>query len=388
MEEKTFKPTVDWMATKYSEMNKKLFNGELGGCHFNIFTTGKGATGKVLGWFKVLGKGLYVDERDRRMYKGSYFLKTWIYQHNFVQECIPTIELNGNFTGTENGFLATLVHEMCHYYTYMKGICPKQAHGREFREIGAVVSSRSNGLFTIQRIASAEQMQELSLDDDAFNKRVMVGKDGKPKLYAVFMYMKNGEVRLTTTTKYDIIDNLILRRKYRDVVKVSVSNDINLLRFLYEHGGYIRNIRNYGYWSLKDKDWVKDLDNFKQKTYWNPEYEGQQEGNPVEKKDTLMFTIKTSSGVFETLFKDKNDLIDKLRQRFPNIPYNVIEKIIMNDSNYKIVKESKKHISNIINEVINDYVNDEVFPKENEGIKLTPNMNLGLKSPIEYAEQD
>ena len=200
--------------------------------------------------------------------------------------------------------------------------------------------------------------------------------------------MKNGEVRLTTTTKYDIIDNLILRRKYRDVVKVSVSNDINLLRFLYEHGGYIRNIRNYGYWSLKDKDWVKDLDNFKQKTYWNPEYEGQQDENPVEKKDTLMFTIKTSSGVFETLFKDKNDLIDKLRQRFPNMPYNVIEKIIMNDNNYKIVKKKKKHISNIINEVINDYVNDEVLPKENEGIKLTPNMNLGLKSPIEYAEQD
>ena len=35
--DKTFKPTREWMAAKYAEMNEQLFNGSLGNCSFDIF---------------------------------------------------------------------------------------------------------------------------------------------------------------------------------------------------------------------------------------------------------------------------------------------------------------------------------------------------------------
>lgn len=40
--DKQFKPTPQWMAEKYDEMNMKLFRNELGPCDFGIFTSGKG----------------------------------------------------------------------------------------------------------------------------------------------------------------------------------------------------------------------------------------------------------------------------------------------------------------------------------------------------------
>ena len=97
--------------------------------------------------------------------------RIYIDRNNFAELCHPTIELNGNYSGTEHGFLETLVHEMCHYYTEMDGYCPRQGHGFEFRNIGSIVTSRSNGMFTIQRLASAEQMTELELSDEMKAKR-------------------------------------------------------------------------------------------------------------------------------------------------------------------------------------------------------------------------
>ena len=41
---------------KYNELNVKLFNGKLGGCDFGVFKTGKGASGRTLGYFKITGK--------------------------------------------------------------------------------------------------------------------------------------------------------------------------------------------------------------------------------------------------------------------------------------------------------------------------------------------
>lgn len=43
------RPTVEWMREKYDELNSWLFGGQLGGCNFNIFTTGRGSQGGTLG---------------------------------------------------------------------------------------------------------------------------------------------------------------------------------------------------------------------------------------------------------------------------------------------------------------------------------------------------
>ena len=162
--DKTFSPTVEWMNQKYDEMNDLLFGGKLGKCFFGIFTTGKGSEGRTLGWFRMTGRNLRINRYNRRIFKRyGYGDEVYADSSNFFEVCEPKIELNGNYTGTEHAFLATLVHEMCHYYTYMNGYAPKQGHGREFKEIGYIVSSRSNGMFTIQRLATAEEMTELKL---------------------------------------------------------------------------------------------------------------------------------------------------------------------------------------------------------------------------------
>lgn len=161
--EKNFVPNPQWMSEKYDEMNAMLFNGRLGSCGFNIFTTGKGSGGSVLGWFKITGHGIKIDRRTRKMFFENYWDREYINKDNFVDLCKPVIELNGNYHGTEHGFLSTLVHEMCHYYTYMEGWAPTQAHGREFRNIGSVVASRSNGMFTVQRIATALKIKIFSV---------------------------------------------------------------------------------------------------------------------------------------------------------------------------------------------------------------------------------
>ena len=41
-----FKPTTEWIAQKYNEMNSLLFDNKLGECNFRIFTSGKGSQGK------------------------------------------------------------------------------------------------------------------------------------------------------------------------------------------------------------------------------------------------------------------------------------------------------------------------------------------------------
>ena len=134
---KSFKPTVNWMAEKYDEMNAKLFGGQLDQCDFNIFTSGRGSQGRTLGFFRMNGRGLKIEIATRKMFRHDDWFpndKEYVNKSNFYSVCRPSIELNGNYSGTEHAFLGTLVHEMCHYYTYMNGYPPKQGHGTEFQE--------------------------------------------------------------------------------------------------------------------------------------------------------------------------------------------------------------------------------------------------------------
>jgi hypothetical protein len=201
------------MAEKYNEMNSWLFNSELGPCEFSVFTTGPGSQGGVLGWFSVTNSGIRVNISSRRMYLPGWDGNTYVDRSNFVELCRPKISINGNYSGTENGFLATLVHEMCHYYTYMNGYCPKQAHGREFKEIGYVVSSKSNGLFTIQRLASAEDMKNLELSDEMKARKEKRLNNKKSSVTAVISFYRNGEVRLSITSNQNLVNVISTRRR-------------------------------------------------------------------------------------------------------------------------------------------------------------------------------
>lgn len=385
---KSFKPTVNWMAEKYDEMNAKLFGGQLDQCDFNIFTSGRGSQGRTLGFFRMNGRGLKIEIATRKMFRHDDWFpndKEYVNKSNFYSVCRPSIELNGNYSGTEHAFLGTLVHEMCHYYTYMNGYAPKQGHGTEFRNIAYRVSYKSNGEFSIQRLASAEEMQNFELSDEMKAKQEKRLSNKKASLMAIFVYNINGTVKLSTTSSQALANRIIDSYKKLDVPKVVVSNDLRLIELLYSHG-YRRNFRTWRYWNVGNTDWIKTIDNYDIKVYNNPNMNfikntyGDKSNIGVEAPQRLskrIFSIKTNNGTFKTEVASESDLFNKLRERFPKMSDETIKKIMSNQANYQMTENKRKSLSNIIREAIEEAIG-------NDGtVDIDSNMNLGLHSPLE-----
>ena len=386
-ETRSFKPTVEWMAERYNEANQKLFNGALGECDFNVFTTGRGSQGGTLGWFKIAARGIMADRHSRKMFKQGLD-RVYVDRKNFVEMCHPTIELNGNYSGTEHGFLATLAHEMCHYYTYMNGYCPKQGHGREFRQIGSIVSSRSNGLFTIQRLASAEDMSQLELNDEMKAKREKRLNNKKASVTAVLVFTVDGKVKLTMTSSQNLIDT-ISNEENRRGENVVTSNDSNVIDYLFSKG-YRKNMRTWRYWSLEDKPWIGELKNMLHETsgqvFGTKRQQKPQVQQQMPKQPTRVFSIRTSTGTFEHDGNSYFGLKKALRERFPKMSDEALEKIIQNPANYRM-EENKVNVKTIIEGVIDEFMDNEFrgTNNNNDSVEITPDMNLGEFSPLEIA---
>jgi hypothetical protein len=331
-----------------------------------------------LGWFKIKGSNIRIDRYSRRMFKNGWD-RIYIDKSNFFDLCYPTIELNGNYTGTEHAFLATLVHEMCHYYTYMYGYAPKQGHGSEFKSIGLAVSERSQGMFTIQRLASAEQMTEMELSDEMKAKRAKRLANKKSSVTAIIVFTKEGKVKLTMTSSQSLI-NMISTSEEERGDNVVTTNDAEIIEYLFGKG-YRKNMRTWRYWSLEDKPWLGESKGML------PETSGEtlgvkrpaaQQVPPQQPK--LIFSIKTSNGIFETECSSYAELRNKLQQRFPNMSYETITKLMNNKANFKTITESKMDAKSIIKEVIEEFMNTEMG---DDSVAINPDMNLGLQSPLE-----
>jgi len=336
--------TVEWLKQAYDEMNTQLFRNELGACLLGIFTTGKGANGNVLGWFKMTGSNLYYSKSTRKIYTiGSYLHdKIYVDRKNFVQICKPKIELNGNYQWSEKAALSTLVHEMCHYYCNMFGYRPLQHHGSDFKEIAAIISSRSNGIFTVQRIASAEQMDEMTLNTDiqAKNQKRIENKQSKVELY--FVFMKDGQIRLVNSTNDTVLDNIIsLAKKANNVIKVLYSVDPNLKKLLVNEG-YSKTCRTYRFYDITNDEWVKTLGNYDVKQVYGfenttPKPTVVPTPTPTKPSTPLipLFRLQTAQGnTFELRNVTKQELEQKLRERFPKWSDEVIQKVIQNNKYY------------------------------------------------------
>jgi hypothetical protein len=157
-----FRPTVEWMSRRYSEANEKLFGGALGKCDFEVFTTGRGSRGATNGWFKLTG-GFSVTNGGGLIKHTPLGLST-INHDNFYLLAKPRIELNGNKRGSEWAFMVTLVHEMCHYYTYMNGTKPARGHGKEFHSIADKVTKLSGGQIEVTTRTTVDRSKHFVYD--------------------------------------------------------------------------------------------------------------------------------------------------------------------------------------------------------------------------------
>jgi hypothetical protein len=382
--DKSFVPTREWMAEKYDEMNKQLFGGRLMECGFEVFTKGAGMEGGTLGWFCITGRNIRIKRGNRRIFQQNGWSETYVDRDNFVSICRPVIKLNGNYHGTEHGFLATLVHEMCHYYTYMDGYAPVQGHGREFREIGAIVSARSNGMFSIQRLATAEEMQEMSLNADMKAKRQKRLANKKASVSALLAITSGGDVKLTISSNDNLL-NMIKNSEEERGSDVFVSNDTEVIEYLFNKG-FKKNMRSWRYWNLKDKPWLDELkklfgiQTLGVNTHQEIRPAASRVAEPKAKRPKRIFTIRTNSGVFEVDVSGEDTpqtaLVMALKERFPKMSIESIRKIINNPANYRM-EENRITFSSIVEGVINELMDD------NDSVEITPDMNLGLKSPIE-----
>ena len=295
-----FVPTVDWIAEKYFELNEWLFKGKLGNCLFEIYTTGKGME-TTLGHFRLTGTNIKYDKRTRQMYYAGYGLKENINADNFVHYTRPMIGLNGNYKRTEHMWLNTLVHEMCHYYTFMNGRVPVQAHGTEFRHIGSIVGIRSNGIFDIKRLCDAENIGEL--DGEIAARRKARDDKKKSNMTALFIFMKNAEIRLVTTTKQSLVNEIVGKSNGLTCKKIVATSDANFIEYLWSLG-YKNNMSTYRYWSIKDKSIIDELKKYKTETLKS--YEHMLENIQLTMED-INFIVESA---LNKILGKENDLAD------------------------------------------------------------------------------
>lgn len=246
-----FIATPEWMRIKYDEMNHLLFDDKLGDCDFKIFTTGKGSQGGILGLFSLKAPGLRVHRDGRRIFKVIGGLKHDIYADDFVKYCNPTISLNGNYHGDEETILGTLVHEMCHYADYMKGICPTQGHGPSWKRIAYIVSSKSQGRFSVQQLATAEEMSNMVLDPEIEKKNQKRKDVKKNKAIILLIFTTTGGVHLVNAPDYNLVNHIINIHKSRGfsgIERIVTSEDDNLKDITFSE--YDSMMRTYRYWDI------------------------------------------------------------------------------------------------------------------------------------------
>lgn len=164
---------------------------------------------------------------------------------------------------------------------------------------------------------------------------------------------------------------------------VVTTNNADVIDYLFAKG-YKKNMRTWRYWSLEGKPWIDEL---KQML---PETSGETLGvkrptvQPQPKQSKRVFSIKTSNGIFEYDGSSYYALLNALKERFPRTSEDAILKLINNPNNYKMV-ESRMNTKSIIKEVIDEFMKNEFRGANNmdNAVEITPDMNLGLESPLE-----
>ena len=247
----------EYLQGLYDILNDEYFDGKLGDCTIGTFS---GRKVRTLGYFHL--NSTYVDQ-NKRMFVHSFSApngRIYIDSDNFAELCKPEINLNANYKWTTKQMEATLLHEMCHYWTWKRGNAPTQGHGPEFRMIASHVSKKSDGKFSIQRLASAEEMQNLELDPEL---RASMQKRAENKInntYVILLYRENGTVYLSRTTSWQAIAKSTKIHSNTGVTfispakKIEVYRDKELTENLNERGYSSNCIGELKWWDITRKD--------------------------------------------------------------------------------------------------------------------------------------
>lgn len=242
-----FKVTVSWIQEHYDKFNEELFGGVLGKCNF----IANGSGGNKFGWFTISAYGVKIDVRSRRMFKDNGWERVEVNHDNFYETCRPVIGMNTNYSGQAFALENTLIHEMCHYYTYCFGIAPKQCHGPEFRHIANVVTQRGNLEYRIGRFGDKDRNERgYRLDDKIKQQKEKRRANRISNSIIVLTQMKNGDARLTRAANWNVVNEIIdCHKNDGRAVRTYVYNDADVINYFADRG-YVKTQRTYRCWKL------------------------------------------------------------------------------------------------------------------------------------------
>lgn len=170
-----FKPTPAWMSNTFNELNRQCFNNELPQtCVLKISKLNK----KYLGNFAPRANtNLYTTNTGQLIYKEKVTVDNHTAEFPFPidkdwisQNCQPTITLNNIYAMNEKEWTSVLLHEMCHYSTFIKGFMDSSkendGHGILFRRECEEAARRMGNGWSAEFIETSEQLKEV-IDNDA-----------------------------------------------------------------------------------------------------------------------------------------------------------------------------------------------------------------------------
>lgn len=214
-EEVTFRPTVEWMQTKFNELNSSCFNGELPMCKMEVRKLPK----NVLGRFclnvpksTILKHQTSTNKIIRCENIAGVLFKFYLDKQYIDESCNPSISLTTVVGMNERDWTATLIHEMCHYYNYyaqgMSDVVNK-GHGQVFHSACEMAASNGGNDYTVKDIETSEN-STIETDEQYINGELGKNQD-KTLGYIVFVdYLYKGQTvtMMFVTKNYGLIKEL------------------------------------------------------------------------------------------------------------------------------------------------------------------------------------
>jgi predicted SprT family Zn-dependent metalloprotease len=285
-----FKPSIEFLSKKYDELNEWLFEGKLKDCAFELFSNKT----NTLGQFSMR-KGVKFSKATREMfYQNNYGTRIPISYDNF-ELTMPKIGLNMDFERTELAWITTIAHEMCHYYTYMYGRAPKQAHGTEFKSIASKIKILTNNLINISTYSDLS-MDGSKYTDEVQDKINRTTARKKNNMTALILYKDDGKIWLITSTLPEVIKRAktVCYGKCNTIISVK---DPDFIEYLWNNG-YKNNMRSLRFWDIKNTKVEKDLGDYE----YEVEY---RKGDPVT--FTLSEIKEMVKSVLDNINNEDND---------------------------------------------------------------------------------
>ena len=159
-----FVPTEAWAVRKYDEFNRMYFDGFLPRCKIKVAPLKEKQGFVTAGRMKMSSTGgcLTLD-----IYYSDRYGYMKVNKDTINKTLKPVITINSNYTAPEERIENTLIHEMCHFYTWFNPDgtirtpdSENNGHGKDFMEIAEKVNKASGGKIEIKQLLSSEEVME------------------------------------------------------------------------------------------------------------------------------------------------------------------------------------------------------------------------------------